>query len=397
MAEAARMPDIMRPDEIGPERILHVYDPATGMKGVVVIDTTVYGRATGGTRMLPDVTTAEIAGLARAMTYKYGQFGFPSGGAKAGIWADPTWDAAARTATLRAFGRALKPLFDAGAVGLGADMGTDALDTAVFREAAGMPSRGPSLALEEKDGEPLENHATGYGVVVAIRAACDCAGVDIKGATVAIEGFGKVGGGVARYLAGDGARVAAISNINGAIYNPEGLDIARLLDARLASGDGALQAYEAAQHIDREDLFTLPVDILVPGARTYVINGANADRVRAKIIASIANIPVTDEAEETLFRHGVCSVPDFISNVGGVVLGVVGAVGGTADDVFSSLERLVDPATRDILADSRREGRNPRDIATSRIRAKVLRARQNPPPPLPESERLGAYRQILGL
>ena len=85
-----------------------------------------------------------------------------------------------------------------------------------------MPPRGPSLALEMRDGEPLENHATGYGVVVAIRAACDCAGVDIKGATVAIEGFGKVGGGVARYLASDGARVVAISNIDGttALSNP---------------------------------------------------------------------------------------------------------------------------------------------------------------------------------
>ncbi len=90
-------------------------------------------------------------------------------------------------------------------------------------------------------------------------------------------------------------------------------------------------------------------------------------------------------------------MPDFISNVGGVVLGVAGAVGGTMDDVFGSLERLVDPATRNILADSRREGRNPRDIATSRIRTRVLHARQNPPPPLPEAERLGVYREILGL
>ena len=384
-------------DEIGPERILHVYDPAVGMKAVVVVDTTVFGRAAGGTRMLPDITTEEVVWLARAMTYKYAMFDFPTGGAKAGIWADPNIRGAQREAILRAFGNAVKPLFAAGVVGLGADMGTDARDTAIFREAAGLPSRGASLALQEKDGEPIEHHATGYGVVVAAKAACEFGGIELRGATVAIEGFGKVGGGVARYMAEEGANVIAISTVNGAAYNRDGLDIRALLDVRKKSGDRAVDEYEAAEHIDRGAIYSLPVDILVPGARPYVINRDNVSRVQAKVISSIANIPITDEAEEILFQRGIYSVPDFISNIGGVVLGVCSAVGGEVDDVFRCLRELVGPVTGDILADARKEGISPRGVAVRRIREKVLRARTEKKAAMPDDERLRIYRERLNM
>jgi glutamate dehydrogenase/leucine dehydrogenase len=390
------MPELLRDvDEIGPERIYHVYDPESGMRAVVVIDTTVFGRAAGGTRMMPDITTEEIIWLARAMTYKYSMFDFPTGGAKGGIWADPTVHGEKRDAILRAFGRAVRPLFEAGVVGLGSDMGTDARDTAIFREAAGFPSRGLSLSQQERDGEPVENHATGYGVVVAARAACEFAGISLKEARVAIEGFGKAGGGVARYMVEEGARIVAISNIQGAVYNKGGLDVEKLLEERRKSGDRALQEYESGQQMERGALYFLPVDVLVPGARPYVIDGKNASRVQARVIASIANIPITDEGEEVLFRRGIHSVPDFISNVGGVVLGVTSAIGGTCDDVFKSLREIVGQETRGILADASREGINPRALAVRRIKEKVLRARKEKKAVLSDEERLNRYRQCL--
>jgi len=223
-------------DDLGPEKIVHVYDPVVGMRGAVVVDTTSFGRAAGGTRMLADLTMEEIFWLARAMTHKFAILDMPIGGTKAGIWSDPSIRGAPREAILRAFGKAVKSLITAG-LGLGTDMGTDAGDLAAIYEGAGFPSRGSSLAEQEKDGEPLENHATGYGVVVAAKSACEFAGVELKGATVAIEGFGKVGGGVARYMTEAGARVAAVSTINGMVYNKEGLDIKKLLGARKKSGD----------------------------------------------------------------------------------------------------------------------------------------------------------------
>ena len=254
-------------------------------------------------------------------------------------------------------------------------MGTNADDLAIIYEGAGVPWRSTGLAQQEKEGEPLEDHTTGYGVVVAAEAACGFAGTELKGATVAIEGFGKVGGGVARYMAEAGAKVVAISTISGAIYNEGGLDIKKLLSMRKKSGDKAVEEYEDARRIDKEEIYFLPVDVLIPGARPYVIHKNNAGRIQAKVISSIANIPITDEAEEMLFQRGTYSVPDFICNAGGVVLGVVDALGGTADDVFRAVRRILDPLVRDILADARKEMRSPRSLAVRRTREKVIKAR----------------------
>jgi len=381
-------------DDLGPEKIVHVYDPVVGMRGAVVVDTTSFGRAAGGTRMLADLTMEEIFWLARAMTHKFAILDMPIGGTKAGIWSDPSIRGAPREAILRAFGNAVKPLLKAG-VGLGPDMGTDAGDLVTIYEGAGYSPRGSSLLGQEKDDEPLENHATGYGVVIAAKVACESAGIGLGGATVAVEGFGKVGGSVARYMAEAGAKVVAISTINGMAYNEDGLDIKRLLDLRKKSGDRAVEEYEGAQHIDREAIYFLPVDILVPGARPYVIDKNNVNRVQAKVISSIANIPITDEAEEILFQRGIYSVPDFISNAGGAVLAVVDAVRGTADDVFKAVKELLGSLTYEIFADAREEGINPRSLAVKRTKEKVLKARTEKEAVLTSDERRKLYKQRL--
>jgi len=380
------MPEWMEmTDEIGPEKIVHVHDPVVGMKGVVVIDSTAMARtAGGGIRMLPDITTKEIAGLARAMTFKFGSLGVPVGGAKSGIWADPGIKGEERKEIMRAFGRSLKSLLEAKEVAFGADIGTDATDLPFVFEGAELPWESIGLLTEEKDGEPLENHVTGYGVTIAAQAACEFGGIDINGATVAIEGFGKVGGGVARYISEMGARVVALSTIQGAIYNEDGLDVRRLLEARKVSGDKAVNEYEDADHLAKEEIFALPVDILIPGARPYVITEKNADRVQAKIISSIANIPITDEAEEILFRKGIHVVPDFISNAGGTIISVVDFLGGTSDNAFMAAKELIASSARDILADSRKEKMNPRSLAVKRITEKVLQARKEGGAPLGE-------------
>jgi glutamate dehydrogenase/leucine dehydrogenase len=364
-------------DALGPEKIVHIYDPKIGLKGVVVVDTTSLVGAAGGTRMLPDITTREIFGLARAMTYKFAMLDFPIGGAKAGIWAVPEAQGSRRKEFMLAFGAAVKPLLASGLT-LAADMGTDNDDVATFFEGAGLPSKFTGLSLQQIEGEPLEDHCTGYGVVVAARAACSLAGLDLKGARVAIEGFGKVGGGVARYMHQAGGKVVAISNIHGTAYSEQGLNIPELLQSKKKSGDRALQDYRKARKLKSGALYTLPVDILIPGARPYVITKKNAQRVKAKIISSIANIPITDEAEDILFDRGILSVPDFISNAGGVVLGVVDALGGTADDVFRILRDFLGPLTGRVLTEAKEQKQVPRKLAVSQATQKVLDARKEP-------------------
>ena len=364
-------------DELGPEKILHVYDAKTGMKGVVVVDTTSLVGAGGGTRMLPDITTEEIFGLARAMTYKFAILDFPIGGCKAGIWAEPDIHGPMRKDLMLSFGNAVKPLLASG-VTLAADMGTDNDDVATFFEGAGVPSKFTGLSVQKIEGEPLEDHCTGYGVVVAAMSACSTAGLNIEGAKVAIEGFGKVGGGVARYIHEAGAKVVAVSNINGTIYNKDGLDILALLQARKTAGDKAIQEYKHARHLKAGELYGLPVDILIPGARPYVITKKNVGDIKAKVISSIANIPITDEAEDILFKKGILSVPDFISNAGGVVLGVVDVLGGTADDVFRILRDFLGPLASQILTEAKQQNIAPRKLAVKKATEKVLADRQQP-------------------
>jgi glutamate dehydrogenase (NAD(P)+) len=383
-------------DEIGPERVFHVYDPRVGMRGVVVVDSTVRGRAGGGTRMLPDITAEEMLGLARAMTHKFTILDIPIGGAKAGIWADPGMKGDQRKEILMAFGNAVKPLLE-NRVGLGADIGTDNDDVAIIYQGAGLSSGYTGLSLEEIDGEPLENYATGYGVVVAAKAACESAGLDIQGASVAIEGFGKVGGGVARYMMEEGAKVVAISTIDGAIYDEGGLDVKKLIEMRKECGDKVVEEYKGARHIDKRDLFSLPVDILIPGARPHVIDKNNSQRVQAKIISSIANIPITDEAEDILHQRGILSVPDFVSNAGGVILGMIDSLGGTVDHVFNALRTLIEPLTKDILAEARKEGINPRTLAVRKTTEKVLKARAGEDTGIPPGGRRRHLKRLFNI
>ena len=362
-------------DELGPEKVFHVYDPSTGMRGVIVVDTTLMGIAGGGTRMLPDITTEEIFGLARAMTYKFATLDFPVGGAKAGIWADPALTGQKRIDVLRSFGKAVKPLLSTG-ITVAADIGTDARDVATIYEGAEVPLQSTGLALEEIDGEPLENHATGYGVVVAAKAALEQAGMDIKGASVGIEGFGKVGGGTALYTSREGAKVVAISTLEGTLYDEDGLDVHKLLTLRKQYGDRAIKQYGTGKLLDKGEIYFLPVDVMIPGARPHVIDRHNAAKVKAKVISSIANIPITEEAEEILFDRGILSVPDFVSNAGGVLVAVVDILGGTADDVFRALREIIGSNVRDILANALKEHINPRALAVKRAREKVMKIRK---------------------
>jgi len=187
----------------------------------------------------------------------------------------------------------------------------------------------------------------------------------------------------------------AISTINGMVYNENGLDVGKLLDARRKHGDMAIQDYEDAQHIEKEAIYFLPVDVLIPGARCHVIDKSNVSRIQAKVISSLANVPVTDEAVEILFQRGIHFVPDFISNLGWFVPWFINTIGGTTEDVFRGLRELTGPLTHDILTDSHKEGTSPRSLAVSRNKEKVLRLRATKEPPVSTDEFIKTYRQRL--
>ena len=153
--------------------------------------------------------------------------------------------------------------------------------------------------------------------------------------------------------------------------------MAELLALRKRYGDDLVTHYEGAQRLPSAAIYSSPVDILIPGARPYVIDQANAAHIQAKIVCSIANIPITERAEQILLQRKILSVPDFISNAGGVVVVLTDWLGGSADDVFVTLRNVLHPLTRQILTDAHQRGLSPRQLAVDRAREKVLAARNS--------------------
>ena len=263
-------------------------------------------RSAGGTRLAPDVTEREGRLLARAMTYKYAVLGIRVGGAKGMVRARPE---NASTAMAR-YCTEIRPLIASGRFATGADLGTSERDFASLRPAGW----DVHVLNSTVDGVPFEDVLTGYGVVAAAEAALD--GLD--GRTVAVEGLGKVGGGVVREVARRGARVVAVSTIAGAVHDPGGFDADELLAARAEHGD-ALVAHLGRSVLPTDALFDTPVDVLVPGARTGVLDATRAARVTASVVIPAANVPYTADGLATLTARGIAAHADFVCNAAAVV------------------------------------------------------------------------------
>jgi len=291
-----------------PARVIEIRDERAGLDAFVVIDHELLSIAAGGTRMLPDVSIDEVARLARAMTWKFAACRVPYAGAKAGVrFADGD-----RDAVMAAYLRALEPMQEFFLTG--PDMGTFPSDFAPADAGSDIP-----LWAKEHEGLGMDDLATGHGVKAAAQAALRHLGRELSGASVAIEGFGKVGAGTARAAAGAGARVVAISTVHGLLADPEGLDVESLIKLRGRHGDRLVE-HGAVALRPREDLFKLDCDVLVPGARPDSITQKVAESVRCAVVAPGANAPYAPGAVETLRRREIIAVPHFVANSGGVHL-----------------------------------------------------------------------------
>jgi len=332
-------------DMLGPAKVVHLHNPAVGLTAVVVIDNLACGPAIGGVRMAPDVTVEECFRLARAMTFKNAAAGLAHGGGKSVIAADPHMDRVAKERLMRAFATAIRDLTE---YIPGPDMGTDEMCMAWVRDetgrAVGLP---PSIG-----GIPLDEiGATGFGVAVAVEAAAPSIGLDLKGARVAIQGFGAVGQHAARFLAEKGAVLVAAADSAATVSDAAGLDIAALVAAKKA-GTG-LAALPRAR--DADAIIDVDCDIWIPAARPDVLRADNVGRLRARMVAQGANIPATAEAEAMLHARGVLVLPDFIANAGGVICAAVEYRGGTESAAFAAIAEKIGRNTRAMLAGADRE------------------------------------------
>lgn len=299
-------------DDWGPEKIVIVSDQKTGMRGVLVIDNTARGMGKGGTRMQPTVSVAEIARLARVMTWKWAGVDLFYGGAKAGIQADPT--SPDKEAILRSFVRKLSNEVPKEYV-FGLDMGLTENDAAIIVDELGW---GTSMGTPyELGGVPYDKLGiTGFGVAEVVDQVAQMQ--KLKGASVAVQGFGAVGHATASRLAELGYPVVAISTAKGAIADPNGLNIPELMELRDQVGDSLVDHYPALRINPGDELFT-EAEILVPAALQDVIDEDAANRLQAQLVVEGANLPTNEAAQKVLSNRGITVVPDFVANAGGVV------------------------------------------------------------------------------
>ncbi len=282
------------------------------------------GPTKGGLRYHPDITIDEVTALAAWMTWKTAVVGLPLGGAKGGVRCNPKklskgeLERLTRSYT-RAISKFIGPYTDIPAPDVYTDAQTMAWIMDEYSEMVGYTAFGVVTGKPVNVGGSLgRNEATSLGLMYAVINAAEHLNIELKGATVAVQGYGNVGYHAAKLLHEVGCKVIAVSDSKGGIYNSQGLDPNEVMKYKEMTG--SVVGFPECDSISNEQLITLQCDILVPAALENQITKANATDVNAKIVAEGANGPVTPEADEILFRKGVFLIPDILANSGGVVV-----------------------------------------------------------------------------
>jgi glutamate dehydrogenase (NAD(P)+) len=366
------------------------HDQVNGARGWFVIDRLVGGMCSGGIRMRAGVSVDEVTDLARTMSHKMAVLDIPYGGAKSGIDYDPS--SADAPAVLRGFIEAIRP-FIAERYATGADLGTheDEIIAACqlvglihplqagFKAdgGAGLTRVKQALALTS-EGVPITELMAGYGVAECTMEAAEVIGLPLKGATVALQGFGNVGGAAARYLDRAGVKITAVADIEGAILDSRGLDVPHLLAIRDRFGHIDRKRLPASARCAPEPAWLEEgVDIVIPAAVGNAIRVDNQDTVRCRLLVEAANNPVTPEAEAELERRQVTVLPDFVANAAAAFLfcGLLEKrLEPNLESIFSVTKQQLRGTTRELLERARRERVSSRraaeEIAEGRLRAR---------------------------
>lgn len=355
-------------DEWGPEKVIQVYDPQTGMTGILIIDNTAKGPGKGGIRIAENLTPYEIYRLARTMTWKCAIADLPFGGAKGGISANP--DKIDKILYIRAFARRIAPFVPSLYIGA-PDLGTGEKEMAAFVDEIGNVDGATGKPLEI-GGVPHELGTAGYGVAVAAEITARKLGLRISDLRVTIQGFGVVGSATAKYLSQMGARIISLSDIYGMVFNEEGIDVEEAI--RVTKETGSVKNDRPAEEYPREKIFEVETDIFVPAATTDAVNLHTASLLKTKMIIEGANIAITGKAEDYLIGKGVLVIPDFVANSGGLIGSYTEFIRKTHKETFEIIKEKITTAMNQVLDGLSHNHSSPREIALSIAKEKVFRA-----------------------
>ncbi len=282
------------------------------------------GPGKGGVRFAPDVTLDEVRALAAWMTWKCAVVNIPFGGAKGGVICDPRVLSEGELERItRRYTAEILPFLGPERDVPAPDMNTNEQTMAWIMDTYSMHVGHTATAVVT--GKPLDlggsrgrPEATGRGCMIVIGEALKRLGMQIDGARVVVQGFGNVGGMGAKLMSRIGFKIIAVIEVDGAVYNPNGLDIEGLIQHRKETG--SITGFEGGEDIDAEEAMFLDCDVLVPAAKENVITSANAARIRARIICEGANGPTTPVADNILQEKGIFVIPDILANAGGVTV-----------------------------------------------------------------------------
>ncbi len=346
------------------------------------------GPMKGGLRYSPEVDIDEVRALAMWMTWKCAVARLPYGGAKGGVTVDPKALSEGELERLtRRFGSEIGPFIGPERDIPAPDMGTNAkimawlMDTYSMNQGYSVPASftGKPISI---GGSAGRFEATGRGVFFTTQEACRHMGLNLEGATVAVQGFGNVGSVAAQLFAAAGAKVVSVSDSSEAIYDANGLKhINEIIEAKREQG--CLPPEHPGDRLAREELLTLPVDILIPAALESQITGANAGDIKAKLIVEGANGPVTCAAEPILEEMGVPVIPDILANTGGVIVSYFEWVQDLQSffwdekEINDKLERMIKSAFKEVAAVRERDGGTFRDAAYTLAVGRVVQATQD--------------------
>ncbi len=314
-----------------PKRVLEVSVPTKMDNGQIKVFTgfrvqhnVARGPAKGGIRYHPGVTLDEVKALAMWMTWKTATVNIPYGGGKGGVICDPKRMSKSELERMtRRFASEIFPIIGPEQDIPAPDVYTDSQTMAWIMDTYSMTKGYSSLGVVT--GKPISiggsegrNEATARGCLIAVEEACKLKKIPLRGASVAIQGFGNAGSIAAKLFAEKKARVIAISDSRGGVFNSRGIDPLKAM--RYKERSGTVVGMPGTSRISNDDLLAMKCDILIPAALENVITLNNADQIKAKIIAEAANGPTTPHADEVLARKGIMVIPDILANSGGVTV-----------------------------------------------------------------------------
>jgi glutamate dehydrogenase (NAD(P)+) len=314
-----------------PKRVLEVSVPVKMDNGQLKVFTgyrvqhnLVRGPAKGGIRYHPNVTLDEVKALATWMTWKCATVNIPFGGGKGGVICDPKRMSKGELERMtRRYTSEILPLIGPDQDILAPDVHTDSQTMAWIMDTYSM-SKGYST-LGVVTGKPVSiggsegrKEATARGCVAVVEEACKVKKTPLKGASIAIQGFGNAGSLAAKLFTEKKARVIALSDSRGGVFNAKGIDPLKAM--RYKERSGTVVGMPGTSRISNDDLLTMKCDILIPAALENQITLNNVDQIKAKLIAEAANGPTTPHADEVLAKRGISVLPDILTNAGGVTV-----------------------------------------------------------------------------